>query len=73
MLAFQHSSICKGIIVQLFLLASLSMGAQTLYGYNFTTGVDSTVWITLTNPDTIKTYDRNVVSPPVIELDFPFG
>lgn len=73
MLAFQHSSICKGIIVQLFLLASLSMGAQTLYGYNFTTGVDSTVWITLTNPDTIKTYDRNVVSPPVVGLDFPFG
>ena len=73
MLTIQHSSIRKFIVVQMLLLASLSVGAQTLYGYDFTTGVDSSMWITLTNPDTIKTYDRNVVSPPVIELDFPFG
>ena len=61
------------IVSLLLVLASLSVKSQTLYGYDFTTGVDNTRWITLTNPDTI----RNDMSgytyyPPMVEVGFPF-
>ena len=61
------------ILVFLLLLASLSTRAQTFYGYSFTTGVDDSKWITLTNPDTIRSYYDNVTYSPMVELDFPFG
>ena len=66
---------CRYIVVFILFLASLSVRAQTVYGYNFTTGVDSSMWITLTNPDTIRTYDQNqsIAYSPEVELDFPFG
>ena len=62
------------IVVLMLLLASLSAKAQTLHGYTFTTGVDSTKWITLTDPDTFRTYEQTTVTySPFVELDFPFG
>ena len=66
---------CRYILMVLMLLASLSARAQTVYGYNFTTGVDSSMWITLTNPDTIRTYNQgqSIANTPEVELDFPFG
>ena len=60
------------IVVLLLLLAFLSGRAQTLYGYDFTTGVDSTKWITLTNPDTISRYLQSEDYSPLVEVGFPF-
>ena len=61
-------------IVLLLMLAFQSVRAQTFYGYNFTTGVDSSMWITLTNPDTLRTYEQTTATySPFVELDFPFG
>ena len=61
------------ILVLLMLLAIQSVWSQMLHGYDFTTGVDASKWITLTNPDTIRTFDNSDVFSPLVELDFPFG
>ena len=56
------------IVSLLLVLASLSVKSQTLYGYDFTTGVDSSMWITLTNPDTLRTYEQTSVDySPFVE------
>ena len=61
------------IVSLLLVLASLSVKSQTLYGYDFTTGVDNTRWITLTNPDTIRNYMSGYTYyPPMVEVGFPF-
>ena len=61
------------MITLLLLLEALPLSGQTLLGYNFTTGVDSTQWITLSNPDTLMTFDRWAPYSPLVELDFPFA
>ena len=67
-------SLRRCIVVLLMLLAFMPARAQTMYGYDFTTGVDSSMWITLTNPDTLRTYEQTLVDySPFVELDFPFG
>ena len=45
------------IVVLMLLLTFLSVRSQTLYGYDFSTGVDASKWIVLTNPDTIRTFN----------------
>ena len=60
------------IIGLLVPLAFLPMKAQTLYGYDFSTGVDSTKWITLTDPDTISRYLQSEDYSPLVEVGFPF-
>lgn len=62
----------RGIIGLLVSLAFLPLKAQTLHGYDFTTGVDSTKWITLTDPDTISRYIQSEDYSPLVEVGFPF-
>ena len=63
----------RHIVVLMLLLATLSASGQTLYGYNYTTGVDYSKWITLTNPDTIRTFDDLSYYTPLVDIGFPFG
>lgn len=64
---------CRYILMVLMLLAFLPVRSQSMYGYNYTTGVDATKWITLTNPSPIRTFNSSDLFSPVVELDFSFG
>ena len=61
------------IVMLMLVLAVLSARSQSLHGYSFSTGVSASKWITLTNPDTIRTFNNSDVFSPLVELDFPFG
>ena len=60
------------ILVLLVLLTFQPVMSQTLHGYAFTTGVDASKWIRLTNPDTIKTYYQVEDYSPMVEVGFLF-
>ena len=66
-------SLRRCIVVLMLLLTVMSVRSQTLYGYDFTTGVDASKWITLTNPDTIRKFNNTDMYSPLVELDFSFG
>ena len=60
------------ILVLLVLLTFQPAMSQTLHGYAFTSGVDASKWIRLTNPDTIKTYYQVEDYSPMVEVGFLF-
>lgn len=60
-------------VMLLLVLTFQSVRSQTWYGYSYTTGVDTTKWITLTDPDTIRRYNQYGMYSRMVELAFPFG